>query len=162
MFSIIVKNNINIKQCFKFQLSERKSQNFCKKCHKNDKMVHEDEIYSSPNIFLFLLDRGINFNGPKNSEIPFIIEDKIKMDDFIETKDESSPLNYELIGIISFSKNDDKYITMSKSFIDNKWYIFNDEKVQPIEHDNVIKLNNNNNYYIPCILIYKRINKNNQ
>ena len=156
-------NYIKIEDCLKFQLSKINfGKVFCGKCQEHENIEYYNEIYSLPNLFLFSLDRGININEKKNFSIPFIVEDKLNLDNFIQLKDKSFPINYELIGIVSISIIDEKYIAMCKSSIDNQWYYFKDEKVQLIEHNNVIKLSNNINYYIPCILIYKRIiNKNN-
>ena len=157
------KNNINNKKeltiydCLNYQLIQFKKIkcNNCKKC-QDKQMKVSSKIFSSPNIFLFLLDRGISFKkDDKYLKIPFLVEEKLNLINFIENK--SAPLNYELNGIVSISKEDNKYISICKSFIDNQWYYFNDEKVQQIEYKNVISLNNNNNYYIPCILIYKSI-----
>ena len=156
-------NDLTLNDYLNFQLSKKKNENtFCDKCQKLENIEYYEEIYSSPNIFLFLLDRGKNFNSKNNLKTPFIIEDKINLDNFIKVKDKSYPLNYELIGIVSITINNDIiYLSMCKSFIDNKWYYYEDEKVEPIELNKVITLNNNNNNYIPCTLIYKRIiNKN--
>ena len=153
-------NIITIDECLKFQLSKKRKELFCKNCQNFNYIENFNEIFSSPNIFLFSLNRGIDFNeNNEYFEIPFKIEDKLNLNNFI--KDKKFPLNYELIGIVSISINDKKYIAMCKSSIDNKWYYFNDEKVELIEHNNVIDLNNNIKYYIPCILIYKAIKINN-
>ena len=149
------KKKLTIYDCLKYQSLKIKEMK-CEKCDDNKQMKVSSNIFSSPNIFLFLLGRGINFN--KNNEklkIPFLIEEKLNLNNFIENK--SVPLNYELNGIVSISINDKKYIAFYNSFIDNQWYYFNDEEVNKIEFNKVIKINNDNKYYIPCILIYKSI-----
>ena len=135
---------------------------FNKATFQSRQEVHIQEIiskiYSSPKIFLFLLDRGNNFDKNKNEllKIPFLIEKNIDLQKFIRAK--NSPTKYELVGIVSITLSDEKYVANIKSPIDNNWYYFNDLKVQEIIYDNVINSNNNNNYYVPCILVYKSIN----
>jgi len=152
------KHKITIEDCLNFISQNPKIDNkcTCEKCRKNKKII--SKIYSSPNIFLFLLDRGNNFDINKNKllKIPFLIEGKIDLQKYI--KKENSPKKYELVGIVSISLSDNKYVTNCKSPIDNNWYYFNDLKVQIINYNNVINANNNNNYFIPCILVYKTIN----
>ena len=153
------KNNINksisIIDCLKFQTSKYNENYFCEKCAKYETSEVNFKIFSSPNIFIFLLDRGIDFS--ENNElhkISFSLEKTIKIGDFIENK--KAPFNYRLIGIASISLIDKKYVSWCKSPINGKWYFFNDEKVELIKLVKIIELNNSNNY-IPCILIYKDI-----
>ena len=154
---------MTIKDCIRFQYEEPEKTKLliCPNCHRRQKVFVYSKIYSSPNIFLFLIDRGIDFNQYKNKllKIPLIIEDQLDLDNFIEKK--NNPTKYELIGIVSILIKDKKYVSMCKSPIDNNWYYFNDLKVQEIIYDNVINSNNNNNYYVPCILVYKSIMINN-
>ena len=149
---------LTIKECLDYQLQKYKEslKSLCKECQQHKSII--SNLYSSPKIFLFLLDRGSNFDENENEllNIPFLIEEKLDLEKFIENK--NSPTKYELVGIVSISLSDKKYVAHSKSPIDNNWYYFNDLKVQKIEHDNVIKVINNNYYYIPCILVYKSIN----
>ena len=154
------KEKITITDCLKYQYEEPKRPE-CQNCHRKRFFVYS-KIYSSPNIFLFLIDRGIDFNLNKNEllKIPLIIEDHLDLEDFIEKKD--TPTKFELIGIVSILIKNKKYVSMCKSPIDNNWYNYNDEEVQQIEHTKVIELCNNSNMYIPCILIYKAINQNNK
>jgi len=157
------KNKITIKDCLKYQseVSQKCKLLICQNCHRKNKFFVYSKIFSSPNIFLFLIDRGIVFNSKQNKllKIPLIIEDQLDLQSFIEKKD--SPSKYELIGIVSILIKDNKYVSMCKSPIDNNWYNYNDEEVEIIEHKKVIELSNNYNMYIPCILIYKATNQNN-
>ena len=149
------KEKYTINACIKFQYNFQK-EIFCKMCNHNEYMKITSKIYKPPNILLVLIDRGVNLTqNNKLLNIPFLVEEKINLNNFMENK--SAQINYELIGIISISVFDKKYVVNCKSYIDNQWYYYNDEKVQPIHFDNVIKSNNNNKYYIPCILIYKLI-----
>ena len=91
-------------------------------------------------------------------QIPFDIEDKINIRNFVEAKDRS-PYQYQLIGIVSFFITQNKYISCCMSPVDKQWYIYNDENVQQIELKNILDLHNcQNSQYVPCILAYKSIN----
>jgi len=151
------KHKITIEDCLNFNSQNPKIDNKypCEKCKNKKKII--SKIYRSPNIFLFLLDRGNNFDINKNKllKIPFLIEGKLDLQKYI--KKENSPTKYELVGIVSISLSDNKYVANCKSPIDNNWYYFNDLKVQAIDYNIVINTNNNNNYYVPCILVYKSI-----
>ena len=148
-----INKSISIIDCLKFHTSKFNESFFCEKCGKPESFESNFKIFSSPNIFIFLLDRGIDFNG--NNEllnIPFFLEKAINLGDLIENK--KAPFNYRLIGIASISLIDKKYVAWCKSPITDKWYFFNDEKIEVTKLTNIIELNNNNNY-IPCILVYK-------
>ena len=152
------EHKMTIQDCLNYQSQNPKINKKypCNKCKQNKEI--SSKIYSSPKIFLFLLDRGNNFDKNKNEllKIPFLIEKNIDLQKFIRAK--NSPTKYELVGIVSITLSDEKYVANIKSPIDNNWYYFNDLKVQEIIYDNVINSNNNNNYYVPCILVYKSIN----
>jgi hypothetical protein len=158
------KEKITIKDCLKYQSEEPQKRKpiHCKNCQKKRKFYFYSKIYRSPNIFIFLIDRGIEFNEKRNEllKIPLIIEDQLDLEEFIEYKD--TPTKYELIGIVSILIKDNKYVSMCKSPIDNNWYNYNDEEIQKIEHKKVIELCNNYNIYSPCIVIYKAVYKTNK
>jgi ubiquitin C-terminal hydrolase len=157
------KEKITIKDCLKYHAEEPQKNYllFCHNCQRKRRFYLYSKIYRSPNIFIFLIDRGIEFNEQKNEslKIPLIIEDQLDLEKFIEYKD--IPTKYELIGIVSILIKDNKYVSMCKSPIDNNWYNYNDEEVQKIEHKKVIEQCNNYNMYSPCIVIYKAANGNN-
>ena len=149
------KEKVTITECVKYQTNYKK-EIFCKMCNNYENMKISSKIYKPPKILLILIDRGVNLTqNNKLLKIPFLVEDKINLNNFMENK--SAQINYELNGIISISVCDNKYVASCKSYIDNQWYYYNDEKVQPIQFNNALKSNNNNSYYIPCILIYKSI-----
>ena len=153
--SKIEKSNITVTDCLNY-LSIPKIKNFfCQNCNQHRETNIISRIYGSPEIFIFLLDRG-NFES-NLMDIKFTIEDKLDLNNYIENKD--SPKEYELIGIVSISKKEKIYIGFSKSPIDNQWYIYNEEKVDLIDINSVINNNNDLNLYIPCILFYNSIKK---
>ena len=150
-----INKSISIIDCLKYQTSKKMDNFFCEKCAGFESSEISYKIFSSPNIFLFILDRGIDFS--ENNEllkIPFTLEKNINIGDLIENK--KAPSTYRLIGIASISFIDKKYVSWCKSPLNGKWYFFNDEKIEPIKLAKVIELNNRNNY-IPCILVYKDI-----
>lgn len=139
-------NIISINDCLN-NLSIPKTNNFyCKNCRKNTQINSIPRIYQSPNIFIFLLDRG-NFE-PKYTNIEFKLEQNININvNQFENK-------FELIGIVSICLEKNKYVAFSKSPIDHQWYFYNDKKVDLIEFDSVLNNNNNVKLYIPFILFY--------
>ena len=110
------------------------------------------KIYASPNYFIFSLGRG---NLDQNlMKIPFKVEQEIDISKILENQ--QSYKRFELIGIVSISKNEgNKYVCFGKSPADKKWYLYNDNIVNEINFDQVINANNNINQYIPCILAYQ-------
>ena len=145
-------NKIIISDCLKF-ISETNTERVCFNCKTKVKFRIIDRIYSSPKIFIFILDRGNMDN--ELIKIPFIIEEKINLNDFIE--DINFPKEYELFGVVSISLREIKYIAFSKSPIDQKWYLYNDTEFHPVSLDFVIKSHNNFHFYTPCILFYESI-----
>ena len=110
----------------------------------------------APKAFIFLLNRGINFDKANYLiTIPFKVEEIIKLYKYLFNRETKQ---YELTGIISISLKEDKYICFCKSFIDNKWYEYDDTNVKESNINNVINYNNDNNQFIPCLLYYKLVN----
>ena len=146
------KNDITISECLQF-ISQINTERLCFECKILTKFIIIDRIYSSPNIFVFILDRGNMDN--ELIKIPFTIEEKINLNNYIE--EIKAPKEYELIGIVSISLREIKYIAFCKSPIDHKWYLYNDIEVHPVSLDFVLKSHNNLHFYTPCILFYESI-----
>ena len=128
---------------------EKKGNSFCQICKNVVSMKIERNIYSSPNYFIFTLDRGNN--NQDLLKIPFTIENNIDISQFLEKK--SAPNKFELISIVSISLNENnKYVCFGKSPVDNLWYLYNDENVNGINFEQDLK---NNQNYVPCLLAYK-------
>lgn len=141
---------ISIYDCFNLLSSPKSKKFYCINCKRQTQINAITRIYSSPNMFIFLLERE---DDMYSLSIEFIIEKKINLKDYIECK--NTPLMFELVSIISIDLKEKKYVAFSKSQIDNKWYLYSDENVQFIEDDSVLQNNNNINLYIPCMLFYK-------
>jgi ubiquitin C-terminal hydrolase len=142
-------NPINISNCLLYNTMSKQKKAYCNNCRKFTPMFSTSKIYSSPNIFIFLLNRG---NMDQNlMNIRFQLEEKINIKKFIENQD--APSFYELNGIVSIDLKNHKYVSFCMSPVDKNWYYYNDEDIQPTNINNVIQLHNNGGY-IPCILLY--------
>lgn len=146
------KDNITIYECLDY-LNQYYEDKNCINC-RSSKIKISYKINKSPNIFTFILDRD-DLNE-ELLKIPFNIEEKINLNKYIE--DENSIKEYELIGIVSISLRERKYIAFAKSPIDKKWYLYNDTKVNQINIDFTLKSHNQFNFYVPCILFYESLN----
>ena len=148
------KNNyapISILSCLNYQ--SQKSQNiFCQKCQKYTQFDINTKIYSSPINFIFTLNRGYPDQNQNLLNIKFMVEEKIDIGQYLENK--KAYTKFELIGIVSYYMQEKKYVCFGKSPADEKWYLYNDEKVMDTNNNEVINRNNNMEY-IPCILLYQ-------
>ena len=146
----IGKNSITIFDCLNYELNLNKKI-ICKYCNKNAHIKNISYIYSSPKIFVFLLNSG-DFNE-ELLDLNFNLETTINLNKYIENK--QSPKKYELIGIISIDINNKKYLNYCKSFEDKNWYFYYDEDVAQIQEKQVVM--DNNGKFIPSVLFYRSI-----
>ena len=145
------KNPITLDDCLQFYSCPKPQKLLCQKCGNFADFIKNTKIYFSPNYFIFSLNR--NNLEQKYLNIPFIIEEKINIANYLEKKE--APKDYQLKGILSFSINNKKYVSFCMSPVDKKWYIFNDEKIELTEINQVINFHKINQF-IPCILIYQK------
>ena len=148
------KNAVTLNECINFQQSNQNTKKiYCNICEQNTGFQSHSKIYSSPNMFIFLINRG---NADKNLlNIPFIIEEKINLTFCIENQE--SIKNYELAGIVSINPQNNQYTSFCKSPIDNKWYFYKEEKNGQVELNQLLVIHNKNNNFIPFILLYNSI-----
>ena len=146
------KQPFTLLQCLTFQ-SKKFQNSFCQKCGIYTQNQILSKIYSSPITFIFSLNRG---NLDQNLlNINFIVEENIDISQFLENKRSYS--KYSLCGIVSISrKENNKYVCFGKSPVDKQWYLYNDEIVTDTNINYIIQ-SNNNQEYIPCILLYQFI-----
>ena len=145
------KKTLTIYDCLKFYESPKTQKIFCERCKNYNLRVNRSKIFSSSNILIFSLNRK---NLDQNlMKIPFQIDDKIDIRNFIENKE--FQFQYELTGIISFYISQNKYVSFCMSPIDNHWYIYNDESIESTQLNDVINWHNSEKKFIPCILAYK-------
>jgi ubiquitin C-terminal hydrolase len=142
---------ITIKDCLQYYNSERLQNLICEKCKRKTDHTGITTIYCSPNNFIFSLDRKDLDQNLLN--IQFNIEEKININNFVYNK--GCLTQYQLIGIVSYSTTENKYVSFCMSPVDSQWYMYNDENVQMIQLNQIISSHNINRQYIPCLLAYK-------
>jgi len=148
------KNNINLYDCLFYGSIPKSGNSYCYNCKNTTNYFRQSRIYSPPNVFIFLLDRGIDFSQ-NIIHIPFKVEEKIDLSDFVIKK--NTPVHYGLTGIVSFNLKEQKYVSYCQSPIDSNWYLYNDEKVNLVFFEDIVNNKNDNDNDIPCILYYKPI-----
>ena len=145
--------NVTIENCLEFYELNKLKKSFCNVCKNYEDLTFKNNIYSSPNYFVFLLDFKEN-----NNNIHFVIEPKINLEKFIENK--TAPLEYELNGIVFFDLSKNKYNALSLSPVDKNWYLFDDENVCLFSFNNFNYMYTQNRIYKPYILLYNGSKKN--
>ena len=144
---------ITIYDCLKIFESPKTFNSFCQNCKAQKKVLKFSKIYTSPNIFIFSLDRK-NLDTSL-LQIPFMINEEIDISNFVE---ENCPKNYKLTGIMSYSPKNKSYVSFCISPVDNKWYFYYNENVELKNINEIIDLHNNQHQYIPCLLVYNSPN----
>jgi hypothetical protein len=148
---------LTIGKCLEFQ-TFKNERFFCKNCRIYNMMNITTRIYTLPNYLVFSLNRESANQNINLLNVPFIVEENIELSNYIEYNQSFS--RYELQAIVSISMKDNKYVCFGKSPVDHIWYLYNDENCYNGDIKTVLNLNNNNNQgFIPCILLYKAISK---
>ena len=149
--------SVKIENCLEFYNIPKIKKSFCYFCKGYKEVTATTQIYSSPNIFLFLLNlEDKNEDDDEYKNINFILEKKINIGNYIENK--YGPSIYELNGIVLFNKKRKKYVTLSISPVDYKWYLYNDDKVEQFDYDDFMEyIYKNNIEYQPRTLLYKNV-----
>ena len=144
---------IKIEDCFELYISPKTKNNVCRFCNSYNNIITTTNIYSAPNIFIFLLDYT---NYIDNNDFSFVLERKINLGKYIENK--NGPTNFILNGIVYWDKNKNKYQAFSASPVDKNWYLCDDENVTSTDANNFIDIFNKNLCYKPFILVYHYLN----
>ena len=144
---------IKIEDCFELYISPKTKNNVCRFCNSYNNIITTTNIYSAPNIFIFLLDYT---NYIDNNDFSFVLERKINLGKYIENK--NGPTNFILNGIVYWDKNKNKYQAFSASPVDKNWYLCDDENVTSTDVNNFIDIFNKNLCYKPFILVYHYLN----
>jgi len=146
--------NISVNECINSDSNSKKITCYCNYCNQKTEMEMHSSIYSSPNIFIFLINRN-KFNSNDFDENLFNLN--VRLDKIISLKGKieknNCPQVYELFGIVSLYKC--KYVSFCQSSIDNCWYFYHEEIVEKVEEQKV-EFYHQNNTFIPCILFYKK------
>ena len=155
-------NSITLIECLEYIKNNPKTQTlFCQKCGVYIQISSTSEIICLSNMIIFSLNRG-DLENDKLINIPFKLQDRIDLTNLIENKNfVMNNLNYELVGVVSITKEENKniFVSFCKSPVDQQWYFYKDDVVHQVNLNNVISFHNNGNY-IPCILGYKALKNN--
>ena len=132
-----IKDPIKIMDCFEYLERSKKNPDknfFCLKCKKNRIPFFHKEFKILPKTIIISIDKKILKN-----EVKIIIEENLCL--------KNNKINYNLIAVIT--EIDSKhFIAYCKNYLDNKWHIYDDEKV---EESSFSKINWKN---IPSILFF--------
>ena len=151
---LIFLKHINFNDCLNYWKSNNYPRLYCYNCKDFTPRNKKSKIEYTPKVFIFLLQRGINFDQNNNNmKINFILNDQIDLSNYI---DEGLSNLYELTGIVSIYTINKKYICYCKSPIDYQWYCYNDTQVNCISLSDIIS-HSYNQRDIPCILYYTKI-----
>ena len=149
------RENIPIKliDCVDYYCTYENYFNFlCPECKTNCIQTTVNKIYTSPNIFIFILNRGKNNIFQVKMDYP----PQLDMSKYVETTNKS-PTKYELTGVITHlgvSGPNGHFIAFCKNIMDGKWYKYNDEIVTEADNFSV------HNEGIAYILFYNMVGKN--
>ena len=150
-----IKEILTIYDCLEFYNFTKQKNAYCNFCNQSLNKLNTTKIFSSPNIFIFLLDRGIDFDNKKLIDIHFNINEKIDLKNYIENSE--APSKYGITGIVSINMKLKKYVSFCKSPVDKNWYLYNDEINEKADIKTILENHNNYKELIPCILIYEAI-----
>ena len=143
---------INLTDCVNYYCSYRNNFNFiCPKCKNNCLQTTVNKIYTSPNIFIFILNRGKNNIFSVKMNYP----PELDLSKYIQTADKS-PTKYELIGVITHlgvSGPNGHFIAFCKNIMNGKWYKYNDQTVSEADNFSV------HNEGIAYILFYNMVKR---
>ena len=149
--------NITLFDCLNYHLKQQTKNLYCKNCGKYNKIKSNSTIFSTPNIFILSLDRGQLDQNLLDIKVDF--QEKLNLSTYVE---QDCPKKYELFGIVSIknniSNNGYDYCCFNKSFFDNKWYFYTDEKCIPMDENVILNSHKGNkSIYKPCLLAYKAV-----
>ena len=149
-------NEININDCFDFnekeEMMDGDNKMWCNYCKQNTPSKYKTRIYSSPQYFILILNRGRG--NVYNVKLNF--QEIIDIGRYVQCKNGQS-LTYKLYAIVTHlgpSSMSGHFIAFCKSPIDNKWYKFNDSIVELIGNF----YNDVHEFGTPYILFYERQN----
>ena len=119
-FNNINKKYISINDCFKYFKNSEYEIIKCTKCKKEDFLGIINNLLVASKVLIIYIDR---INKLENK---IVIDEEIDLSNYFYYKKNGS--KYELISIMTFLE-DDQFIAFCKSFVDNKWYKYEDSKV---------------------------------
>ena len=114
-------NEVNIYDCLFFDLQIQTSFQTCTNCKFMNNIQKKNIIFVSPIILTFIFNKNVFLQN-----ISFSFEERINISQLVEKQ---INITYELIGII-FNPFENHYVAYCKNPIDNKWYSYDDDKVE--------------------------------
>ena len=149
-------NEINIYDCFDFyekeEIMDGQNQMWCKICKQNTINLYKTRIYSSPQYFILILNRGKG--NIYNVKLQF--QENINISKYVQCKEQQN-LIYTLYAIVTHlgeSSMQGHFIAFCRSPIDGLWYKYNDSIVELIGNF----FNDIHEFGTPYILFYERQN----
>ena len=114
-------------------------------------------FYEINDKIIFLLNHDPGFDQDNLSfNIDFKIDEKIDLKEYMSNPNSNSI--FELTGIISAEIKEKNFVCFSKSFINNKWYLYSDECTEEKKNfEDILKDHGNKGKYIPYMLMYNKI-----
>ena len=154
-------NKINIYDCLNYYESPKiieQNGKECDTCGNKDAFLITSKIKKCQNNLLILLNKNFN-NEEKNENIKFELNEIIDMKNYVKDNENLDKIMYHLYAIICLSisfdennKNNIHHIAFCKSPIDNKWYKYDDNIVEPInELENEV-----DKFGMPVALFYQK------
>ena len=148
------ENIVDIKECFEYYEKEDKmrgeNQIFCNSCRRMSNSINQSKMIIGPNVLVINLNRGKGLQF----DIKINFGEYLDLKKFIYYKE--SPYFYELIGIVTHfgpSSMGGHFIAFCKSFVEQKWYKYNDSIVTDSSFQEASSTG------VPYILFYSFIQK---
>ena len=143
-------NNISLTENLKTLLNKdtKNIKEECNVCHGQHEIFVGRDIFATSSIIII----NINREKDPNNEIIFDYPEEFDGKKVINGDDSLKLPKYELISVIK-KVNNIEYMNCYKSFINNQWYAYTNQKIFPLQ-------NNMNHIFDKknaCILIYQRI-----
>ena len=145
-------NQVTIRECFEYyqkpEYMTGENQIYCNKCKQMANSMNSSNLIIGPKVLVINLNRGKGLQF----DIKLDFDEYIDINDFIYFK--NSPCKYQLIGVVTHfgpSGMSGHFIAFCKSFVDNKWYKYNDSLVSPSSFPDA------KNTGVPYILFYSAI-----
>ena len=150
----IENNTVTLFDCFCYNQKVEKftgeNRNYCNICKQLYDSFYCSKIFSSPNVLILILNRGRG--NVFNVKLEF--SETIDITQFVLQKDKPQMI-YKLYGVITHigeSGPNAHFVAACKSYINDKWYRFNDAFINPINDFQKEVLN----FGTPYILFYQK------
>ena len=158
-------NKINIYDCLNYYESPKiieQNGKECDKCGNKEAFLITSNIKKCQNNLLVLLNKNFN-NEEKNENIKFELNEIIDMKNYLKENENKEKILYYLYAIIclniSFDENNKNiihHVAFCKSPVDNMWYKYDDNIVEPInELENEV-----DKVGMPIALFYQKCEEN--